>query len=106
VSELRDKIAKEIVRWQIANGEEFLPNSLADRMVAILPRAPAPDALVEALKAAGAAAELAKMAAAKAIAIWTTNDVLGVQQLTLAEAVMAAIDSALSPQAPQEVRHE
>jgi len=41
VSDLRNKIAKEIVRWQIANGEEFLPNSLADRIVAILPRADA-----------------------------------------------------------------
>lgn len=35
MSDLRDKIARTISRWCIDTGEEFLPNSLADRIVAI-----------------------------------------------------------------------
>lgn len=33
MSETRNLIAREIVRWCIANGEEFFPNPLADRIM-------------------------------------------------------------------------
>ncbi len=61
-------------------------------------RAPQPDAPAEALEErTREVGKIAKTAAAKAVAVWATNQTLGVQQRTLAECI---IDNALAVPRP------